>query len=237
MEYCTSGFKEKSRKTSQNNKILNNKILLNQVNYILLNLRWTGRSDVKPSHEELKFWLTTSQIDIPISAPQIDIPLPSNNKEIPRVFSLSYLYPKLPTLTDDNTSDDYFKNIQARIFKENNPGDNILIQMDEIKKNLNRKPFPNQDYEKDLTTAYKESILDKIQQINLTYINKKTSFIFEEIKKNKTITNDKRNELDWLFYFEICVKMEKRLEYNEIKKRYPNDKKGASRISKLIFIY
>ena len=34
-----------------------NKPLLNQVNYVLLNLHMAGKHDAKPTHEELRDWL------------------------------------------------------------------------------------------------------------------------------------------------------------------------------------
>jgi hypothetical protein len=41
-----------------------NKPLLNQVNYALLNLHLAGKHDAKPSHEELKNWLHSGQVDV-----------------------------------------------------------------------------------------------------------------------------------------------------------------------------
>jgi hypothetical protein len=41
-----------------------NKPLLNQVNYALLNLHLAGKHDAKPSHEELKDWLHSGQVDV-----------------------------------------------------------------------------------------------------------------------------------------------------------------------------
>ena len=41
-----------------------NKPLLNQVNYALLHLHLAGKHDAKPSHEELKDWLHSSQVDV-----------------------------------------------------------------------------------------------------------------------------------------------------------------------------
>ncbi|MFL6462139.1 MAG: hypothetical protein ACJ71J_14575 [Nitrososphaeraceae archaeon] len=41
-----------------------NKPLLNQVNYVLLNLHLAGKHDAKPSHEELKDWLHNGQVDV-----------------------------------------------------------------------------------------------------------------------------------------------------------------------------
>ncbi|HEY6535277.1 MAG TPA: hypothetical protein VIY08_05690 [Candidatus Nitrosocosmicus sp.] len=40
-----------------------NKIILNQVNYVLLHLHLQGKHDTKPSHEELKDWLHSGQVD------------------------------------------------------------------------------------------------------------------------------------------------------------------------------
>ena len=42
----------------------NNKPLLNQVNYALLNLHLSGRHEAKPSHEELKNWISNGELDI-----------------------------------------------------------------------------------------------------------------------------------------------------------------------------
>jgi hypothetical protein len=41
-----------------------NKPLLNQVNYVLLNLHLAGKHDAKPSHEELRDWLHSGQVDV-----------------------------------------------------------------------------------------------------------------------------------------------------------------------------
>jgi hypothetical protein len=41
-----------------------NKPLLNQVNYVLLHLHLANKHDIKPSHEELKYWLQTGQVDV-----------------------------------------------------------------------------------------------------------------------------------------------------------------------------
>ena len=41
-----------------------NKPLLNQVNYALLHLHLAGKHDARPSHEELKDWLHTGQVDV-----------------------------------------------------------------------------------------------------------------------------------------------------------------------------
>jgi hypothetical protein len=38
--------------------------LLNQVNYVLLHLHLAGKHDAKPSHEELKDWLHSGQVDV-----------------------------------------------------------------------------------------------------------------------------------------------------------------------------
>jgi hypothetical protein len=37
---------------------------LNQVNYALLHLHLAGKHDAKPSHEELKDWLHSGQVDV-----------------------------------------------------------------------------------------------------------------------------------------------------------------------------
>jgi hypothetical protein len=41
-----------------------NKPLLNQVNYVLLHLHLSGKHDLKPTHEELKDWLHSGQVDV-----------------------------------------------------------------------------------------------------------------------------------------------------------------------------
>jgi hypothetical protein len=41
-----------------------NKPLLNQINYAFLNLHLAGKHDAKPSHEELKNWLHSGQVDV-----------------------------------------------------------------------------------------------------------------------------------------------------------------------------
>lgn len=41
-----------------------NKPLLNQVNYTLLHLQLAGKHEAKPSHEELRTWLHSGQIDV-----------------------------------------------------------------------------------------------------------------------------------------------------------------------------
>ena len=50
----------KSRKGDEGNKPL-----LNQVNYVLLHLHLAGKHDAKPSHDELKDWLHSGQVDVP----------------------------------------------------------------------------------------------------------------------------------------------------------------------------
>jgi hypothetical protein len=52
-------LKQKARKGDENNKPL-----LNQVNYVLLHLSLAGKHDAKPSHEELKDWLHSGQVDV-----------------------------------------------------------------------------------------------------------------------------------------------------------------------------
>lgn len=54
-----SDLKEKSRKGDEQNKPL-----LNQINYVLLHLHLAGKHDIKPSHEELKDWLHSGQVDV-----------------------------------------------------------------------------------------------------------------------------------------------------------------------------
>ena len=41
-----------------------NKPLLNQINYVLLHLHLSGKHDAKPSHNELKDWLHSCQVDV-----------------------------------------------------------------------------------------------------------------------------------------------------------------------------
>ncbi|MBV9177465.1 MAG: hypothetical protein JO327_05375 [Nitrososphaeraceae archaeon] len=41
-----------------------NKPLLNQINYVLLHLHLSGKHDSKPSHNELKDWLHSGQVDV-----------------------------------------------------------------------------------------------------------------------------------------------------------------------------
>ena len=52
-------LKAKARKGDEANKVL-----LNQVNYVLLHLHLQGKHDTKPSHEELKDWLHSGQVDV-----------------------------------------------------------------------------------------------------------------------------------------------------------------------------
>jgi len=54
-----SDLKQKARKGDESNKPL-----LNQVNYVLLHLHLAGKHDAKPSHEELKDWLHSGQVDV-----------------------------------------------------------------------------------------------------------------------------------------------------------------------------
>ncbi|HLL42326.1 MAG TPA: hypothetical protein VK369_04265 [Segetibacter sp.] len=51
-------LKTKARKGDEDNKVL-----LNQVNYVLLHLHLQGKHDAKPSHDELKDWLHSGQVD------------------------------------------------------------------------------------------------------------------------------------------------------------------------------
>ena len=52
-------LKAKARKGDESNKPL-----LNQINYVLLHLHLSGKHDLKPSHEELKDWLHSGQVDV-----------------------------------------------------------------------------------------------------------------------------------------------------------------------------
>jgi hypothetical protein len=52
-------LRSKSRKGDEANKPL-----LNQVNYVLLHLHLAGKHDAKPSHEELKDWLHSGEIEV-----------------------------------------------------------------------------------------------------------------------------------------------------------------------------
>jgi hypothetical protein len=54
-----SDLKEKASKDDEANKPL-----LNQVNYALLHLQLAGKHEAKPSHEELRTWLHSSQVDV-----------------------------------------------------------------------------------------------------------------------------------------------------------------------------
>ena len=57
-------LKTKARKGDEDNKVI-----LNQVNYVLLHLHLQGKHDTKPSHEELKDWLHSGQVDTMRAAP------------------------------------------------------------------------------------------------------------------------------------------------------------------------
>jgi hypothetical protein len=52
-------LRQKSRKGDEANKPL-----LNQVNYVLLHLHLAGKHDAKPTHEELRDWLHSGQVDV-----------------------------------------------------------------------------------------------------------------------------------------------------------------------------
>ena len=52
-------LKQKARKGDESNKPL-----LNQVNYVLLHLHLAGKHDAKPTHDELKDWLHSGQVDV-----------------------------------------------------------------------------------------------------------------------------------------------------------------------------
>lgn len=41
-----------------------NKPLLNQVNYVFLHLHLANKHDIKPSHDELKDWIHSGQLDV-----------------------------------------------------------------------------------------------------------------------------------------------------------------------------
>ncbi|MDW0200462.1 MAG: hypothetical protein QOA15_05950 [Nitrososphaeraceae archaeon] len=47
-----------------------NKPLLNQLNCVLLHLHLAGKHDAKPSHDELKDWLHSGQVDVLRMAPK-----------------------------------------------------------------------------------------------------------------------------------------------------------------------
>jgi hypothetical protein len=52
-------LRQKTRKGDESNKPL-----LNQVNYVLLHLHLAGKHDAKPTHDELKDWLHSGQVDV-----------------------------------------------------------------------------------------------------------------------------------------------------------------------------
>ena len=52
-------LREKARKGDEANKPL-----LNQINYVLLHLHLAGKHDLKPTHDELKEWLHSGQLDV-----------------------------------------------------------------------------------------------------------------------------------------------------------------------------
>ena len=52
-------LRQKARKGDEGNKPL-----LNQINYVLLHLHLAGKHDAKPTHEELKDWLHSGQVDV-----------------------------------------------------------------------------------------------------------------------------------------------------------------------------
>jgi hypothetical protein len=52
-------LRNKTRKGDEGNKPL-----LNQVNYALLHLHLAGKHEAKPTHEELKDWLHSGQVDV-----------------------------------------------------------------------------------------------------------------------------------------------------------------------------
>ncbi len=52
-------LKTKARKGDEANKVL-----LNQLNYVLLHLHLQGKHDTKPTHEELKDWLHSGQVEV-----------------------------------------------------------------------------------------------------------------------------------------------------------------------------
>ena len=54
-----SDLKEKASKDDEANEPL-----LNQVNYALLHLQLAGKHEAKPSHEELRTWLHSGQVDV-----------------------------------------------------------------------------------------------------------------------------------------------------------------------------
>lgn len=52
-------LRQKSRRGDEMNKPL-----LNQVNYVLLHLHLSNKHDIKPSHDELKDWIQSGQLDV-----------------------------------------------------------------------------------------------------------------------------------------------------------------------------
>ena len=52
-------LRQKSRRGDEMNKPL-----LNQINYVLLYLRLSNKHDIKPSHDELKDWIHSGQVDV-----------------------------------------------------------------------------------------------------------------------------------------------------------------------------
>ena len=52
-------LKAKARKGDEDNKVL-----LNQVNYVLLHLHLQGKHNTKQSNEELKDWLHSGQVNV-----------------------------------------------------------------------------------------------------------------------------------------------------------------------------
>jgi hypothetical protein len=52
-------LKDKARKGDETNKPL-----LNQLNHALLHLHLAGNHNAKPSHEELRTWLHSGQVDV-----------------------------------------------------------------------------------------------------------------------------------------------------------------------------
>src|ERR671918_773051 len=75
---------QKARKGDESNKPL-----LNQVNYVLLHLHLAGKHDAKPTHDELKDWLHSGQVDvlrmnkqpaIQLITPLLLIPIFSSNR-------------------------------------------------------------------------------------------------------------------------------------------------------------
>ncbi len=52
-------LRQKSRRGDEMNKPL-----LNQVNYVFLHLHLANKHDIKPSHDELKDWIHSGQVDV-----------------------------------------------------------------------------------------------------------------------------------------------------------------------------